>query len=84
MDITDIKKATEHKEQQDMDDYDVFGEVMSVEEFRQCVDVGMFVDDDGFGYACDVDGNEYTNIKVMPSQADAIPDHVDYVVWYNK
>ena len=61
-----------------------FADVMSLEDFVECVKAGGFIDYDGSGNYC-IDGKE-TNITIHPSdvKAEAIRWEFDTITWYNR
>lgn len=61
-----------------------FGSVMTVEDFYESCDSGMFDDEDGFGnYAV---ADKMSNIGVAPSRIleKGIDKRFTHVVWFNK
>jgi hypothetical protein len=61
-----------------------YDDVMTVEEFIDCVKQGLFIDYDGCG--CPMkDGKYDQNIDVSPSTYEQdIPDDATHIVWFNK
>lgn len=61
-----------------------YADVMSLEEFVECVKDGGFIDSDGNGSYVR-DGKE-SDINIYPSdiQYDSVRDDFDSVAWYNK
>lgn len=58
-----------------------YGDLMTIEEYMECVNGGGFVDYDGFGYASD--GKVmFTEKRIRPS--DGEPFGYTHVVWFNK
>ena len=75
-----IRLVQEYK----LDEIPDYGDVMSLEDFKACVESGGFIDSDGFGkYARD--GKE-SDIEIRPSDIryDMVRTDFDLVVWYNK
>ncbi len=58
-------------------------DVMTVEEFRQSCDSGMFIDYDGYGYPV---RNNMADPKcqVYPSNLSCIPSDATHIVWFNR
>ena len=61
-----------------------FGDVMSLEEFIECVKDGGFIDYDGYGSYVK-DGKE-TNITILPSDVkyNNIRKEFNTIIWYNR
>lgn len=59
-----------------------YGHVMTMEEFRESVRLGMFIDYDGSGYPAK-DGKMMRKY-IRPSDLDQIPEDATHVVWFNK
>jgi hypothetical protein len=58
--------------------------IMSVQEFRDAVKQGAFVDYDGFGHPMKDDKTD-GSVYIYPSDhLDTIPDDATHIVWYNK
>ena len=62
-------------------------ELMTIEKFKACVESGLFIDYDGFGYTVKfIDGiPKHSEVVVRPSRANSL-DFADatHVVWYNR
>lgn len=58
-------------------------DVYTVEEFRQLVNSGMFIDYDGSGHPVR-DGKCDPKIGIYPSRVNEIPSDATHVVWYNR
>ena len=58
-------------------------DVYTVEEFRDCVECGGFIDYDGFGHPVK-DGKANEDIWVKPSKVNQIPKDATHIVWYNR
>jgi len=61
-----------------------YGDVMSLEDFKEDVKAGNFTDDDGSGnYAR---GNQMSDVSIYPSDVDEdmVRNDFDKVVWFNK
>jgi hypothetical protein len=60
------------------------GDVMSLEQFIECVKSGGFIDYDGFGHYVK-DGKE-SDITIYPSDLkhNAIREDFDTIIWYNR
>lgn len=73
--ITDEYELHDHLE---------FGELMPLEEFIGCCEVGGFCDSDGEGYYATKD--KESSIRAVPSQicAGYVRKDFKYVKWYNK
>jgi hypothetical protein len=59
-----------------------YADVMTVEDFRQSVRSGAFIDYDGFGHPVR-DGLE-ARISVRPSTVASIPKDATHIAWYNR
>jgi hypothetical protein len=59
-----------------------FGHLMTVEEFRECVKIGGFIDYDGFGHP--VKDEKMSSIVVYPSKVVEIPADATHIMWYNR
>ncbi len=58
-------------------------DVYTVDEFRECVKDGAFIDYDGFGHPVkDKKANE--DICIQPSRVDDIPDDTTHIIWFNR
>ena len=58
-------------------------DVYTVDEFREKVETGMFIDYDGFGYPVR-EGKADPDITVKPSRLDDIPADATHIVWFNR
>lgn len=65
------------------DDLDKNGDVMTVEDFRESVRDGMFIDYDGFGHPVR-DGKMDGSFMVRPSSVVSIPADATHIIWYNR
>lgn len=70
-----------YKERIDDDEFEC---VMEVEEFVGCVEMGGFIDDDGFGYP--VKNNlADTSERIYPSDwSETIPLDATHIWWFNR
>lgn len=59
-----------------------YGEVITVEEFKQGVENDSYIDYDGFGYPAQILYDD--TFTVRPSVVDNIPADATHVVWFNK
>jgi len=61
-----------------------YADVMTLKDFIDCVNSGVFIDYDGSGNYC-INGKE-TDIQILPSDVEhnAIRHEFDSVAWYNK
>ena len=61
-----------------------YGDHMMLEEYRQCVECGGFIDYDGFGELATSD--RVADVYTCPSELDrtTFPDWCTHIVWYNK
>lgn len=59
-----------------------YGDLMTIEEWKECVRSTMFIDDDGWGDVLDEVGN-YIG-RCAPSRARSLSVHSAYILWYNK
>ena len=59
-----------------------YGDLMTIAEFLEHVESGLFTDDDGMGSAVKdgLRGEEY----IYPSSLDSIPPDVTHIQWFNK
>ena len=66
------------------DEIDADDDVMTLEDFRKAVDVGFFIDNDGFG--CYIKDGRKTNIHIYPSDFEygAIREGFTEIAWFNK
>lgn len=64
---------------QDIPDY---GDVMTVEHFRQACKAGAFIDYDGVGHPAK-DGR-MGHSEVRPSRLAEIPPDATHIVWFNR
>ena len=65
--------------------HDDIGDLMTFEDFKDCVDCGGFIDSDGFGYWSNESG--YSDFVVKPSHfeyPELLRDDFKYVLWFNK
>lgn len=60
-----------------------FGHVMTVEEFRESVEDGGFIDYDGWGNPSNGTHMD-PNLTIYPSEVDKIPPDATHIVWYNR
>ena len=58
-------------------------DVMTVEDFRENVESGGFIDYDGWGYPVR-DGKADYSITVQPSRVNQIPDDATHILWLNR
>ena len=68
----------------ELEELPTYGDVMSLEDFIECVKAGGFIDYDGYGHYVK-DGME-TNISIHPSDVKhkAIRKEFDTIVWINR
>jgi hypothetical protein len=64
-----------------------YGDLMTIEDFGENVEMGLFIDYDGHGNLATED--QVTNIVIIPSAMDEILEKyahlgLTHVVWYNK
>ena len=59
-----------------------YGELMTVEQFRQYVKSGMFIDYDGFG--CPVKDGKMADLQISPSTSQLIPSSATHICWFNR
>lgn len=63
-------------------DYD-YGDLMTIDRFKEAVEGGSFIDYDGFGHA--VRGDEVDESRYYyPSEVAEIPEDVTHVLWFNR
>lgn len=60
-----------------------YADIMTIEEFKEEVKGGMFIDYDGFGHPVK-DGMEDEKIYIYPSKIHEIPEDATHIAWYNK
>lgn len=80
MDIEDIRKKL------GLEDY---AYIMTLQDFNECVESGVFDDYDGFGFAILDNGekllDDWDKEMVKPSNYKSwIPENVTHIVWYNR
>ncbi len=56
--------------------------LLTVEEWKEDVRTGMFIDYDGYGHP--VRNDMVANDVIYPSQADSVPDDATHIVWFNR
>jgi len=67
-----------------------WGDLLTVEEFEDCVECGAFIDYDGFGQWCNPDANQLEDeIDVYPSDVGSLPYKSQrvqwtHILWYNR
>lgn len=61
-----------------------YGDLMTMEEFAECVKTGMFIDDDGDGYYAFENSmtDQYADLSLI--SAGQQPKEFTHVVWFNK
>lgn len=60
-----------------------YGDIMTIEEWNDCVEQGFFTNDDGSGYFCK-DGKMDRTIEVFSPQAAKMEIDATHVCWFNK
>jgi hypothetical protein len=58
------------------------GELMTIQEFKESVKGGSFIDYDGFGYPVEFSIDSTTEIR--PSRVDEIPEGTTHIIWFNR
>jgi len=58
-------------------------DVYTIEEFKECVKSGTFIDYDGYGYPVK-DNLADEDIMIKPSSIEEIPDDATHIVWFNR
>ena len=58
-------------------------DIYTIHDFKESVELGLFIDDDGFGHPMK-DGKINPDFNVQPSAVENIPEDATHVVWYNK
>ena len=58
-------------------------DVYTVEEFRDCCEVGAFIDYDGFGYPVK-NSLADNSITIVPSRLEEIPEDATHIIWFNR
>lgn len=56
---------------------------MTRKNYVQCVESGLFIDDDGMGYPMK-NGQADKSFIVSPSELDKLPADCTHVIWFNK
>ncbi len=65
------------------DDIPAYGDLFTVEVFREEVSCGMFIDDDGSG--CPSNGVKCDmGFNIFPSNLGKIPEDATHIIWFNK
>jgi len=59
-----------------------YGDLMTVQEWLECVEGGMFIDYDGHGRPAK-DGL-MSSMFISPSRARSIPIDATHIVWFNR
>jgi len=59
-----------------------YGNLMTVEEFKECCEGGGFIDYDGFGNP--VKDGKASNQRIYPSERGFIPKDATHIVWFNR
>jgi len=62
-------------------------DIMTVEDYLECVESGSFIDYDGFGHPIVpvINGEEDKSIFLYPSEGSSkIPEGVTHIKWYNR
>lgn len=65
------------------DEIPSYGDIMTVEDFKENVKSRMFIDYDGHGYPSK-NGKMHRDLMIVPSQAHQIPKDATHIVWFNK
>lgn len=60
-----------------------FGLVLTVKDFLEEVECGMYIDYDGSGFPVK-EGLVDISLNVYPSEIEKIPTDADHIVWFNK
>ena len=61
-----------------------FGDIMTVDNFINCVSNGYFNNYDGRGYFCDIEGNEHEEINCNSDWLRENRKDYSFITWYNK
>lgn len=59
-----------------------YGDVMTVENFRNDCRAGYLIDYDGYGHP--VKDNKMAKIRIYPSGRDLIPADATHILWFNR
>ena len=59
-----------------------FGDLIPLDEFRDCVEGGGFTDYDGVGYPAN--RTHHSNESVDLESLDKFPPEVTHILWFNK
>jgi hypothetical protein len=60
-----------------------YGDIMTRQEYVECVEEGLFIDYDGSGHPMR-DGLMDKLTIVIPSKLSELPDDCTHVIWFNK
>ncbi len=64
-------------------DLPTYGDLMTVEDFMECVSCGLFIDYDGSGHP--VKNGRMSKLNIYPSQCPGvIPEDATHIMWFNK
>lgn len=79
-----LSKETRLELNPEMSPQDDIGDLMEISDFISCVEMGGFIDYDGFGYYSNK--TEQSNIIILPSdiRADIYRKDFSHVKWYNR
>ena len=58
-------------------------DVYTIEEFKEFVSCGMFIDYDGYGHPIKDRLADYL-VYIYPSKINNIPKEATYIVWFNR
>lgn len=65
---------------EDLPDY---GDLMTVDEFKDNCKCGGFIDYDGFGHPV-LQNKMMDDVEIKPSRLDLIPTYATHIIWFNR
>ena len=66
-----------------LEKFDSYNSILTVEEFKNDVDQGVLIDDDGYGYLVK-DMYVCEDLEITPSMVNDIPSDAQFIVWFNR
>ena len=64
-----------------------YGDLMTVEEFKENCECGGFTDYDGFGHPARIEtlkDGKASKQRIYPSERNLIPNDATHIVWFNR
>lgn len=82
--LGEISRTIRFHKEYEMSPHDEIGDLMTMEDFKGCVEGGGFIDYDGFGYYATE--KEQSNIVIYPSDIknNKVREEFSHVKWYNR